>query len=113
MSRIGWIGIGALISDIIGTLYNYSLSLIHIVSLPPLPTTIPIALAVGGFSLIAYNFWDRNRKLSKKVENRIVKKVQREQEQKEIEQIEKGESSDPKRQRENQNRFRPLISDES
>ena len=71
---------------------------------------IGIIIVIGGFSLIGYGYWEEKKKrimLSEKDEKRIVDRIQREQNQREIEQMEKGESSNPKKQRENEDRFRP------
>lgn len=73
--------------------------------------------AIGGVFLIGYSLWkfktERKRKkikpqqLSKKADDTIVNKIQREQKQKEIEQLDKGENSDTQRQKENEDRFTP------
>jgi hypothetical protein len=117
LSRLAWIGISSLIGAIISSLYNYTLSLIHTMPFPSLPIIIPIGLAIGGFSLIVYDkIEQRKKRESHRInqENSIVSRIERKQKQKEIqakqkeiEQLDKGESSDPQRQKENEDRFTP------
>jgi len=101
--------VGSLIGLFITEGYNFIKSQINPQAIH-IPEVIPFVFGIVGISLLVYILIQNRRNR----EGRIIDKIKGQQKQEELEknreevrQLEEGESSDPKRQRENRDRYTP------
>jgi|SRR5215204_371232 len=113
-SKLFWIAVGSLIGLFITEGYNFINSQINPQAIH-IPEVIPIVLGILGTSLLSYILIQNRRNKEGRVrESEIIDKIKEQQKQEELErnreeirQLEEGEASDPNRQGENRDRYRP------